>query len=85
VTAYGSCIFLAIAVTKLRGETRTDCATSQFLNPEITTGFPAINARYPSSATVRESIEPILSNRWPVALARLWNSVAVAPGTGRLR
>ena len=42
---YSACIFLAIAVTSLRGENRIDCASSQFLNPEITTGFPATIAR----------------------------------------
>ena len=45
IVRYSSCIFLAIAVTIRRGENRTDCASSQFLNPEITTGFPAIIAR----------------------------------------
>ncbi len=40
-----SCSFLATAVAIRRGAKRTDCATSQFLNPEITTGLPAINAR----------------------------------------
>ena len=40
-----SCVFLAIAVTNLRGENRTLCATNQFFKPEITTGLPAIIAR----------------------------------------
>src|ERR1039458_3322222 len=42
---YFSCSFFAIAATIRRGAKRTDCATSQFLNPEIATGLPAINAR----------------------------------------
>jgi hypothetical protein len=42
---YYSCVFRAMAVTNRRGENLTDCATNQFLNPEITTGFPAIIAR----------------------------------------
>src|SRR5208337_372036 len=45
ISGYSSCAFRAIAVTRRRGPKRTDSASSQFLNPEITTGFPAINAR----------------------------------------
>jgi hypothetical protein len=40
-----SCSFLATAAAIRRGAKRTDCASSQFLNPEITVGLPAINAR----------------------------------------
>ena len=37
--------FFDTAVTSLRGLKRTDSASSQFLNPEITSVLPAINPR----------------------------------------
>ena len=58
----GSATHREIAVTTFRGAKRTDSATSQFLNPEIASVFPAINAAYPSAATVFASIGDICLN-----------------------
>lgn len=40
-----SCSLRATATTSCRGLKRTDCATSQFFHPEMTTGLPDINPR----------------------------------------
>jgi hypothetical protein len=68
-----------IAVTRRRGEKRTDCASSQFLNPKSPPAFQpsARDSRLrPRCGIHRSELQQSLAG----AFARLWNSVAVAPG-----
>ena len=86
IAGYCSCIFRAIAVTIRRGVKRTDCANSQFLNPEITTGFPG-----------HQRAITVFGNRARVHRTELQQPLAGClralvelrgrrhPGTGRLR
>src|SRR5579864_9510019 len=73
-------IFRETAVTTLLGLIRSDSASSQFLNPEITSGLPFIKPRYPSTATAFAVIGRMRFSSESSVPARPWNSVSVGPG-----